>query len=706
MIYTKLGSIQSRIKTIPSELWSSVTVRARYLVMGTPLDQATKNYVGPYSKFTKLGFPNVVVVQLAVVYAIYLVILGIMLVPYVIAYFAYRRFVALWCGEGEEESGEETPGNSTEDKPSDRGVEEVEKKSNLPQTIRDKMEAVKKLGGEEAKLIHLIVDSNTVDHGNGNASNASDYGVLKHTRVAGALLYGPPGTGKTHLARVLPRESTAVVISASPTDIEDCWVGKTEKTIKAPFSLGKKLAPSIIFIDEADALLRKRELDPAVLRRVPRWLHMALPSRQLRKSIFEINLRDEILDQDIDTMYLAGRTPGSSGSDIRTLCVQAALQCDIVVTEGDDTGKRILNRAHFVKSLARTPPSTSAPNQHSEVQEVAVDGSRVDDRTRFLHGNKRAQRLKPSMGEKYYSHAEGYQYQSLHDIEHEIRLLHLMPGDFDDPIPVQITHVSLKPPREKKKRRRVTNDAFIINSIKSTLPPPWNAACTDQGKSMFLKRDENGLLTSWQHPDPSFDMSSVNLPPPIGRDECLQGPSFEALSYRNMKGTDNVKANAREGTKNEVGTVESMESGEKQNGEEAEEEGNTYQVVGECVIPGLEDSIRLLGSLPHPWAIKIALNAGGQDVARYRNIETGEITDSGPRLTAPRDEEWEWEWEPLGEDTTALSESSGGSGDDGSFLTCQAFMHKTTGQVAGYDPRLEPEAIEAHGVRLETLTLV
>ncbi|GAW22791.1 hypothetical protein ANO14919_123340 [Xylariales sp. No.14919] len=146
MIYTKLGSIQSRIKTIPSELWSSATVRARYLVIRTPLDQAANNYLGPCGKFIKLGFPNV-----AVVYAIYLVTLGIMLVPHVIAYFVYRRFVALWCGEGEEESGEETPENSIEDTHSDRGVEEVEEKSNLPQTIQDKMEAVNKLGGEEAK---------------------------------------------------------------------------------------------------------------------------------------------------------------------------------------------------------------------------------------------------------------------------------------------------------------------------------------------------------------------------------------------------------------------------------------------------------------------------------------------------------------------------------------------------------------------------
>ncbi|GAW22792.1 hypothetical protein ANO14919_123350 [Xylariales sp. No.14919] len=293
------------------------------------------------------------------------------------------------------------------------------------------------------------------------------------------------------------------------------------------------------------------ELDPAMLIRAPCRLHIALPSRQLSKSIFEINLRDEILDQDINTMYLAGRTPGYSGSDIRTLCVQAALQCDIVVTEGDDTCKRILNQAHFVKALARTPPSTSASvlhqierfsqevnpqsilnslNQHGEVQEVAVGGSGVDDRTCFLHGNKRAQRLKPSMSEKDYSHAEEYKYQSLHDIEHEIRLFHLMPGDFDDPILVQITHVSPRPPREKK-RRRAANDAFIINSIKSNLPPPWSAAFTDQGNSMFLKRDEHGLLTSWQHPDPSFDMSNVNLPPPIDRDEYLRGPSFEALSY-------------------------------------------------------------------------------------------------------------------------------------------------------------------------------
>ncbi|KAI0435782.1 hypothetical protein F4803DRAFT_557643 [Xylaria telfairii] len=614
--FAQLGPIRLCIKAFLSKLWSSAKLCVKYCwwIPRTTLDKVAEKYSRLYREFIELVSTRVLVLNLVIVYTIYLVIIGITLFIHIIARFAYRRFVALWRGQDkidklEEKSGdssEETSEGRAEDKSPSSELREAEEKSGLPETIRDKIEAIKTEGGEEAELLHLVVDPCTVDHGwsdialdreveeviklitsKGNKSEDSDYGVLKGGKIAGALLYGPPGTGKTHLARVLARESAAVVINASPADIEDCWVGKTEKTIKALFSLGRKLAPSIIFIDEADALLRKRkfhdwgwertrinqflqemdelrkskdapfvllssnfpcELDPGVLRRVPTRLHIALPSRQLRKAIFDINLKDEILDRDVDTMYLAERTPGYSGSDIRTLCIQAALACDIIITQGDDAGKRILNRAHFTKALARTPPSTSASAleqieefsreldpeaiisrqiQHVEVEAAAVGESGANERICFLHGKQPAPRPMSSASQQDYSHATAYQYQPLHDKDHEVRLLHLMPGDFDDPILIQLTHSSLKSLRKNK----AANSPLIIDSIKATLPPHWRVVFTNENRIMFFKTESNELVTSWQHPDPSFDMSSVYLPPSTDRDGSRRGPSFEALSY-------------------------------------------------------------------------------------------------------------------------------------------------------------------------------
>lgn len=86
----------------------------------------------------------------------------------------------------------------------------------------------------------------------------SAYGVLKKGRIGRALLYGPPGTGKTHLACVLAREFQTTTISASTADIENLYVGETEKAIQGIFNLGRMIAPSIIFIDEADSLFKAR----------------------------------------------------------------------------------------------------------------------------------------------------------------------------------------------------------------------------------------------------------------------------------------------------------------------------------------------------------------------------------------------------------------------------------------------------------------
>ena len=242
----------------------------------------------------------------------------------------------------------------------------------------------------------------------------SAYGILKKGRINGALLYGPPGTGKTHLARVLARESKAVMIHASVAELESKWVGETEKLIKGVFNLGRMVSPSIIFIDEADALFRARgcndrgyertrmsqllsetdglkraanppflllatnfpsQLDNAVLRRVPGRLHIGMPSTPARKNIFNICLAEETLDHDVDLQLLASRTHRYTGSDIRTTCIQTALICeDELLEAGKIDQKRVLKMAHFEKAMGRSGPTVS----RSAMQDIMAFATEFD----------------------------------------------------------------------------------------------------------------------------------------------------------------------------------------------------------------------------------------------------------------------------------------------------------------------------------------
>ncbi|KAJ2236826.1 hypothetical protein IWW45_001474 [Coemansia sp. RSA 485] len=206
-------------------------------------------------------------------------------------------------------------------------------------------------------------------------------GVLRRYGVSGILLFGPPGTGKTMLAKAVAKESGSVVLNIRASDIYDKYVGEGEKLAEAVFTLARKLAPCVIFIDEVDALfsarssgeankfrrdimnqimsewdglntLRKKgaaaaglsgaagpvaqvmvmaatnrpfDLDDAILRRLPRRILVDLPGAEDRERILKIHLAGEELCTDIDLSSLSKRTESFSGSDLKNLCVAAAL---------------------------------------------------------------------------------------------------------------------------------------------------------------------------------------------------------------------------------------------------------------------------------------------------------------------------------------------------------------------------------------------
>ncbi|KAI1189325.1 hypothetical protein F5B17DRAFT_391971 [Nemania serpens] len=235
---------------------------------------------------------------------------------------------------------------------------------------------------------------------------AFSYGVLANDRIPGCLLYGPPGTGKTLLAKAVAKESGANMIEVSGASINNMYVGESEKNVRALFRLAKKKEPLVIFIDEADALLGARgesqgrarretinqflrewdgmdktkafimvatnrpfDLDEAVLRRLPRKLLIDLPLEADRAAILKIHLRDEMMDETVSIEDIAKRTPLYSGSDLKNVCVAAAMSAVKEELEASErhtgpepyvwTNKRVLNRRHFGKALTEIGASVS-----------------------------------------------------------------------------------------------------------------------------------------------------------------------------------------------------------------------------------------------------------------------------------------------------------------------------------------------------------
>ncbi|KAJ5071590.1 putative aaa atpase [Anaeramoeba ignava] len=182
----------------------------------------------------------------------------------------------------------------------------------------------------------------------------------------GILLYGPPGTGKTMLAKAVATETKANFLNVSMSSISSKWFGEGEKYAKSVFTLARKLSPCIIFIDEVDAVLSKREkneheatrrikntfmemwdglttnefervlvlaatnrpfdLDPAVLRRFSRKIFVDFPDVKNREKILRVILAPEDIEDSFDYPSLASKTENYTGSDLKNLCITAAYQ--------------------------------------------------------------------------------------------------------------------------------------------------------------------------------------------------------------------------------------------------------------------------------------------------------------------------------------------------------------------------------------------
>ena len=259
-------------------------------------------------------------------------------------------------------------GNSMEfkiNKMMPKGVVKINRSSNL--TILDEATSDKKIRitYEEVGGLRTVIKSmrEIVELPLKHPELFSRLGVEPHS---GVLLYGPPGCGKTLLAKVLATESDANMYSINGPEIMNKYYGETEARLREIFKEAKDNSPSIIFIDEIDAIAPKREevfgdvekrvvaqllalmdgltdrgnvvvlgatnrpdsVDPALRRpgRFDREIEISVPNIDGRIEILQIHTRGMPIGKDVDLKKLASELHGYTGADIKSLCRESAIK--------------------------------------------------------------------------------------------------------------------------------------------------------------------------------------------------------------------------------------------------------------------------------------------------------------------------------------------------------------------------------------------
>ena len=213
----------------------------------------------------------------------------------------------------------------------------------------------------------------------------------------GVLLYGAPGTGKTLLARAVAHETRATFTRVIGSELVQKYIGEGARMVREMFELAKEKAPSIVFIDELDAIAARRLdtstsgdrevhrtlmqllaevdgfdprgdvkilaatnrpdiLDPALLRpgRFDRLIYFPLPDERARVAVFKIHTKGMNVAKNVDVKELAKRTKRGTGADIKAICTEAGM---FAIREGRER----VERKDFDRAIAKVLPPVKVP---------------------------------------------------------------------------------------------------------------------------------------------------------------------------------------------------------------------------------------------------------------------------------------------------------------------------------------------------------
>ncbi|XP_012540501.2 ATPase family protein 2 homolog isoform X2 [Monomorium pharaonis] len=217
------------------------------------------------------------------------------------------------------------------------------------------------------------------------------------TPPRGVLMFGPPGCSKTMIAKALATESKVNFLNIRGPELFSKWVGESEKAVREVFRKARQVAPSIIFIDEIDALGGERgsssggsgsnvqervlaqllteldgitalgsvtlvaatnrpdKIDKALLRpgRLDRIIYVGLPDKETRQEIFDIKLRNMPVAKDINIADLISRTEGYTGAEIQAVCHEAAMKA-----LEEDLDAAVVTKDHFIAAFRVIAPRT------------------------------------------------------------------------------------------------------------------------------------------------------------------------------------------------------------------------------------------------------------------------------------------------------------------------------------------------------------
>ncbi|GAB1201206.1 AAA ATPase cdc48 [Aspergillus pseudonomiae] len=240
----------------------------------------------------------------------------------------------------------------------------------------------------------------------------------------GILMYGPPGTGKTLMARAVANETGAFFFLINGPEIMSKMAGESESNLRKAFEEAEKNSPAIIFIDEIDSIAPKREktngeverrvvsqlltlmdgmkarsnvvvmaatnrpnsIDPALRRfgRFDREVDIGIPDPTGRLEIMQIHTKNMKLGEDVDLETIAAETHGYVGSDLASLCSEAAMQqirekMDLIDLDEDTIDAEVLDSLGVTMENFRFALGVSNPSALREVAVVEVPNVRWED---------------------------------------------------------------------------------------------------------------------------------------------------------------------------------------------------------------------------------------------------------------------------------------------------------------------------------------